>query len=188
MPATSRKRNSKSRRGSANRSSKDAITLLKQDHKEVKQLLKRLEATTDQKTDERERLLAQIENEVKAHTRIEEEIFYPAFKESVEGKSDEHLYFEALEEHHVVDLVMPEIKAARTDSEEFAAKAKVLKDLIEHHADEEEKQMFPKARKAMGAAKLRELGEELEERKHQLTSGTWGRAVETITGRGGRVA
>ena len=80
---------------------------------------------------------------------------------------------------------MSETKGTDTDSEEFAAKAKVLKDLIEHHAQEEEKEMFPKARKAMGAARLRELGQEIEERKRQLTSGTLRRAVEAITGRRG---
>src|SRR5438034_10925835 len=49
-----------------------------------------------------------------------------------------------------MDMVMPEIRNGDTDSEEFAAKAKVLKDLIEYHAEEEEKRMFPKARKSMG--------------------------------------
>jgi hypothetical protein len=59
----------------------------------------------------------------------------------------------------------------------------VLKDLIEHHAEEEEKQMFPKARKSMGTSRLREVGEELQERKEELKSGMWGRAVGAITGR-----
>jgi hemerythrin-like domain-containing protein len=179
MPATSRKRsNSRSRttgrsttRGSGRGSGKDAIALLKADHKNVKQLLKRLAATSEDETSEREELLGEIENEVKVHTTIEEEIFYPAFKESLRSESDAHVYFEALEEHHVVDLVMPEIREADLESEEFAAKAKVLKDLIEHHAEEEESQMFPKAKRAMGAAKLRELGQELQMRKQQLMGG-----------------
>ena|ERR1041385_919119 len=186
--ATSSRKRTNSRGRTAGRSRKDAIALLKQDHKNVKQLLSRLEATTEQETNERKRLLADIEEQVKAHTKIEEEIFYPAFKEAIESESDEHLYFEALEEHHVVDLVMPEIKSTNTSSDEFAAKAKVLKDLIEHHAEEEEKQMFPKARKLMGAAQLRDLGKELEERKHELTSSTWGRAVQAVAGQRRRAA
>src|SRR3954467_15149993 len=85
---------------------KDAISLLKQDHKKVRQLLKRFES------DGTEELLGEIENELKIHTTIEEEIFYPAFHAAVEGSEDkERLYYEALEEHHVVDLVLPEIKA-----------------------------------------------------------------------------
>src|SRR5205085_1315083 len=104
----------------------------------------------------------------KIHTQIEEEIFYPAFKEAARSKSDKELFFEANEEHHVVDLVMPEIKDTDPDAEDFAAKAKVLKDLIEHHAEEEETEMFPKARKLMGRDELRELGERLEQRKAEL--------------------
>jgi len=121
-------------------------------------------------------------------SKIEEEIFYPAFKQSIRTKSDAHLYNEALEEHHVVDLVMPKIKDADADSEEFAAKAKVLKDLIEHHAEEEETQMFPKARKAMGTAMFRELGEELRQRKQELSTGMSGRNMERMTGNRRRVA
>ena len=118
------------RKGTAGRSNTDAIALLKNDHKNVKQLLKRLESTTDRNSAQRAQLLEEIENELKVHTTIEEQIFYPAFKESIRAKLDAHLYYEALEEHHLVDLVMPEIKDAEADSEEFAAKAKVLKDLM----------------------------------------------------------
>ncbi len=175
MPATSRKR-STSRRTN-NRSAKDAIALLKQDHQKVRQLLKRLESNGT------EELLDQIENELKVHTQIEEEIFYPAFKEAAQSQKDEHIYYEALEEHHVVDLVIPEIKASSEGSAQFDAKAKVLKDLVEHHAEEEESEMFPKARRAMGAARLRELGEELQQRKQELMSGgTFKRMLKPIMG------
>ena len=70
---------------------------------------------------------------------------------------------------------MPQIKSTSRNSDEFPAKAKVLKDLVEHHAEEEESQMFPKARKAMGAAELRELGMRLKERKEELAGGFTGR-------------
>src|SRR3954471_22362488 len=104
---------------------KDAISLLKQDHKKVRQLLKRFES------DGTEELLGEIENELRIHTTIEEEIFYPAFRAAVEGEDDkERLYYEALEEHHVVDLVLPEIKAEHEGSVGFQAKGKVLKDLV----------------------------------------------------------
>ena len=104
----------------------------------------------------------------------------PAFRDAVEGKQDEHIYYEALEEHHVIDLVMPQIKSTSRNSDEFPAKAKVLKDLVEHHAEEEESQMFPKARKAMGAAELRELGMRLKERKEELAGGFTGRIQKML--------
>jgi hemerythrin-like domain-containing protein len=176
MPATSKKRSSKNRRTSTrrqnNRSGMDALSLLKKDHQNVRQLLARLESSAENGGSESTTLLRQIENELKVHTQIEEEIFYPAFKDAVEGKHDEHLYYEALEEHHVVDMVLPEIKSSSKNPDKFAAKAKVLKDLVEHHAEEEETEMFPKARKAMGTAELRELGQQMQARKQQLMGGT----------------
>ena len=146
----------------------DAIALLKEDHKKVKGLLSELEETSEKGVKKREKLLAQIEKEVKVHTQIEEEIFYPAYREAVTKKDDRKLFFEATYEHHVVDLVMPELKRTNPSSEQFGAKAKVLKELIEHHADEEEKEMFPKSRKVLTAEELRELGAEMERRKKEL--------------------
>ena len=146
----------------------DAITLLKADHKKVKALLASLEKTTERGADRRTKLLAQVEAEVNVHASIEEEIFYPAFRDAVKKKDDREMYQEALEEHHVVDLVMPEVKAADPAGEKFAAKAKVLKEIIEHHADEEEKEMFKKARQVLDKEELRDLGARLEARKKQL--------------------
>jgi hemerythrin-like domain-containing protein len=171
MPARSRTRKTSGRQGS--RSRKDAIALLKQDHQNVRQLLKKLESAEE--GDERLELFSQIENELKVHTQIEEEIFYPAFHQASEGQKDEHLYYEAIEEHHVVDMVLPEISETDENSDEFAAKAKVLKDLVEHHAEEEETEMFPKARKLMDSSELKQLGEQLEERKMELMGSTGGR-------------
>jgi hemerythrin-like domain-containing protein len=177
MPATSKKRSTSGRKttrrqtGTNNRSGMDAISLLTKDHGTVRQLLKRLESSTENGGGDSGELLRQVENELKIHTQIEEEIFYPAFRDAVESEHDQKLYYEAFEEHHVVDLVMPEIKSSRKNSDEFSAKAKVLKDLVEHHAEEEETEMFPKARKALGAAELRELGQRLKERKQELMGG-----------------
>jgi hemerythrin-like domain-containing protein len=142
----------------------DAIALLKQDHEKVRGLLGQLENATGAR---RSTLLTQVEQELKIHTTIEEEIFYPAYRDAARKKEDKKLYFEALEEHHVVDLVMPEVSDGTTP-EELKAKAKVLKDIVEHHADEEEKEMFPRARKALEREELRELGERMQTRKKEL--------------------
>jgi hemerythrin-like domain-containing protein len=146
----------------------DAISLLKKDHEKVRGLLSQLERAAERNTAKAEQLLAQIDREVKIHSQIEEEIFYPAFRDAAQKRDDRELYFEAKEEHHVVDLVMPEVRETDSEADEFAAKTKVLKELIEHHADEEEKEMFPKARKLFDRAELRDLGERLKERKKEL--------------------
>ena len=176
MPTAAKSRAS-SRRKVSGRT--DAISILKADHQKVRQLLQRLEKTTERGSKQRKDLLSQVEKEVKAHTTVEEEIFYPAFKAAVRSKSDQDIYFEAIEEHHVVELVLPEIKGTNAASEEFGAKAKVLKDLIEHHAEEEESEMFPKARKVMSPHQLLWLGKQIQSRKQELQAGLLTRAART---------
>ena len=146
----------------------DAISLLKADHKKVKALLEALEKTTQRAEKRRVTLLDQIESELTVHTNIEETIFYPAFRDAVKKKDDREMYFEALEEHHVVKLVLPELKATDPSSEPFAAKAKVLKELVTHHAGEEEREMFPAAKRVMDKAELQQLGARMLEKKKKL--------------------
>jgi len=157
-----------SQKTSRRASPQDAIALLKEDHETMRELLSKLEEAEGQA---RQSTLKTIEHELKVHTQIEEDIFYPAFREAAEKEDDKELYFEALEEHHVVDLVLPEIKETAPDAEEFPAKAKVLKDLVEHHAEEEETEMFPRARKLMDRAQLMELGQQLAQAKASLNEG-----------------
>jgi hemerythrin superfamily protein len=146
----------------------DAIALLKEDHKKVKGLFADLEKSSMRGGPRAQKLVAQIDKELTIHTTIEEEIFYPAFRDAVRSKDDKKMYFEAKEEHHVVKLVLPEVKEGGMAVEEFAAKCKVLKELVEHHADEEEKEMFPEARKALSRPELQELGDRMAARKKQL--------------------
>jgi hemerythrin-like domain-containing protein len=146
----------------------DAVGLLMRDHETVRQLFKKLDKANKNESSDRRELVQQIESELKAHTQIEEEIFYPAFREAARSDKDEDLYFEAIEEHHVVKLIMPEIDKTDTDAEQFTAKCTVLKEMIEHHVEEEESEMFPKARRFMGRDQLQQLGEQMQQRKDQL--------------------
>jgi iron-sulfur cluster repair protein YtfE (RIC family) len=104
----------------------------------------------------------QIANELKIHIRIEEEIFYPAVREIGTAKAEE-MVDEAYEEHHVVDLVLAELPNVDPEDERFAAKMTVLSELVEHHADEEEKEMFKSAER-LGDDELEALGERMEAR------------------------
>jgi hemerythrin-like domain-containing protein len=157
---------------------KDAIALLEEDHERVRGLLGELERTTEKAVARREKLLAAIEEELTVHTKIEEDVFYPAFFDAVSTRDDKKLYYEAVEEHHVVDLVLPEIKSADPSGAQFAAKAKVLKDLVEHHAEEEETEMFPRARKLMDRARLLQLGQQLARARESAKAGL----LEKLTG------
>ena len=116
----------------------DAIAVLKADHQRVRRLLGELEKTRDDAASKRKKLLATIEAELEVHTRIEEELFYPAFRELVRKSDDRELYYEAIEEHHVVDLVLPEIKDADPGLGSVCGQGEGPEDLVEHHAEEEE--------------------------------------------------
>jgi hemerythrin superfamily protein len=146
----------------------NAIDLLKQDHKVVQDLLEQLTGTSERSFKKRTELLMKIETELAAHTTIEEEIFYPAYKQAGE-KEQAQMYYEAIEEHRSVEaLVLPDLKSTDPKSIQFAGRAKVLMDLLQHHIEEEEKEMFKQARKLLSKAQLDQLGERMEARKLEL--------------------
>ena len=137
-----------------------ATDLLKKQHKSVKALFKQVEDTEDGRR--RRQLMDEIANELKMHTQIEEEIFYPAVREIGSSKAEE-MVDESYEEHHVVDLVLAELPNVDPEDERFAAKMTVLSELVEHHAEEEEEEMFPMAEKKLGKERLQQLGEQMEQ-------------------------
>ena len=137
-----------------------ATDLLKKQHKNVKALFKKIDETEDGRR--RRQLMDEIANELKVHTQIEEEIFYPAVREIGTSKVED-LVDESFEEHHVVDLVLAELPKVDPEDERFTAKMTVLSELVEHHVEEEEDEMFPMAEKKLGKERLQELGEQMEQ-------------------------
>jgi hemerythrin-like domain-containing protein len=140
----------------------DALTLLKDDHQKMRKLLTELESTTERGVKTREELYSTIKGELMVHEAIEEEIFYPALKEHPKAKD---IVLEGYEEHHVVDVVMAELEGLPVDDESWGAKAKVMKENVEHHMEEEEGEMFSKARQVFDRQELEELGERMARRK-----------------------
>jgi hemerythrin-like domain-containing protein len=148
--------------------SKNAIALLKADHATVRKLLKQLTDTTERAQKTRSALLERIGTELRLHTAIEEEIFYPAFRKAGTSKAA-RMFFEATEEHRAIEeLVLPDLEQTKPGSEKFSGRAKVLKELVEHHADEEEEELFPAAKKLLSSEVLMELGARMEARKEEL--------------------
>jgi len=141
--------------------SQDAIALLKEDHRAVEKLFKEFEEAKGE--GRKQKLARQICLELTVHTMIEEQIFYPA----CEGKVEEDLLKEAYVEHDAAKLLVAEIQAADGEGDDFFdAKVKVLSEEIDHHVEEEEKELFPKVRKA--DMDLDALGEQLAARKREL--------------------
>lgn len=137
-----------------------ATDLLKKQHRQVEKLFKQCEKTEDPR--QRRQLLQQIENALKVHTKIEEEVFYPAVREMGTSKA-EKMIDEAFEEHHVVDLVLAELPQVDPEDERFEAKMTVLSELVEHHVEEEEEEMFPMADKKLGPERMKALGQQMEQ-------------------------
>jgi hemerythrin-like domain-containing protein len=149
---------------------KDAIELLITDHEKIKKLVNGLTDTTIRAEMKRPELLEEIVQEIKIHTYLEEKIFYPALKKTGDF-NHERLCFEAFEEHRVVlGLILPDLKKTDPTSEKFSSRAKILKELIEHHADEGEINMFKEAKYFLPANELNALGEQMNHRKHELQS------------------
>ena len=140
----------------------DALSLLKDDHDKMRTLLNDLESTTERGVKTREELFSKIKGELTIHEIIEEEIFYPALKEHPRAKE---IVLEGYEEHHVVDTVMAELEGLSVDDETWGAKATVMKENVEHHMEEEEGEMFRKARQVFERDELEELGARMEQRK-----------------------
>jgi hemerythrin superfamily protein len=138
----------------------DAFNLLKADHRKVEKLFAQLESASGGEA--KKRVFEQIKTELELHTHIEETIFYPATEEP---KQTHDLTLEAYEEHNVVKKLLQELSRAKSPNEEWEAKAKVLQENVEHHVEEEEGQLFPKASSALGADEIETLGEQMEAEK-----------------------
>ena len=141
-----------------------ATDLLKSQHKDVADLFKRIEKS--KKTAEKRELFEELASSLAAHDAIEREIFYPACEAKM-GLTD--LLNEAIVEHGVVEFSLYLADQA-LGNDDFDAKVTVLKDVVEHHVEEEEKEFFPKVERALGAEKLKELAVEMKARFEEAKS------------------
>jgi hemerythrin superfamily protein len=135
-----------------------ATVLLKRQHREVERMFSTALKAKDAKT--RRSTMQEIIKALEHHTEIEETIFYPAVRE-IGTKKAEDMIGEAYEEHHVVKLVLAELPEVDPSADNFEAKMTVLKELIEHHVEEEEDEMFPMAEKRLGDDRNGELGAQM---------------------------
>jgi hemerythrin superfamily protein len=132
----------------------DAVALIKADHRKVEQLFREFEEAGDRAYKTKQQLVEQIIKELEVHATIEEEIYYPA-----------------VEEHHVVKVLLGELAGMSAEDEAFDAKVTVLTENVRHHVEEEEEEMLPQSEKILGEEELTRLGEEMAARKRQLGAG-----------------
>jgi hemerythrin superfamily protein len=140
---------------------REAIAILRADHKLVSELFAEVDKT--RKQDKKMRLVEQICQELTIHAQVEEEIFYPAVKEALD---DDELVPEAQVEHASLKALIAELEGAEGDDEMYDARVKVLSEYVKHHVKEEQNEMFPKVRKT--DLDLVELGAQITQRKEEL--------------------
>jgi hemerythrin superfamily protein len=142
----------------------NAIALLKADHRAVEALFMKLDDATRGK----DAIAEAIFRLVTVHTTIEERIFYPAARKLVPATGE--LVLESLEEHMMIKWELASLALMDAKSERFEAKMKVLRDVLMRHIASEERELFPRMQRALGAARLNQLGAELENAKEALTT------------------
>ena len=159
---------------------KDAIALLKADHRQVEDWFEQFEKARD--SERKQELATKICNALKVHTTIEEEIFYPAFLQQVK---DEDLHHEAVVEHDGAKNLIAQIEAGSPADDYYDAKVKVLSEMIKHHVKEEEQRggMFSEAKDSN--MDLKALGEQMAQRKAELMSEKKGSSARGASGRRG---
>jgi iron-sulfur cluster repair protein YtfE (RIC family) len=149
----------------------DALELLTADHNRVRGLFARFKAAKEgDKLEEMAMLSAKILEELEVHTTIEEEIFYPEFKDLTEETHES--ITEGFEEHAAAKRQMAEVSSAEPNTEDWAAKVTVLIEMVEHHAEEEETNLFPKIRSKVSSEAREAIAERLEARKAELGAPT----------------
>jgi len=142
----------------------DAIELLTQQHREVKEMFDRFENMTDRAKVSKKKLADEICNALIMHTTIEEEIYYPATREASEETED--MVDEAVVEHASAKDLIAQIMEMDPGDDLYDAKVKVLGELVEHHVQEEEEEMFPKTRELK--LDLKALGQEMKARQMEI--------------------
>lgn len=142
----------------------DAIDMLKQDHDKVEKAFKDFEKMDRQDAQSCHRLIATVCHDLKVHTTLEEEIFYPAVREAIE---DEDLMNEAAVEHETAEMLVEQLENMDADDPNYYATFTVLGEYVRHHIREEQGEMFPEAKKAK--IDLESLAERMRARKEELT-------------------
>lgn len=135
----------------------EATTLLRRQHEEVISKFKQFEKATTE--NQKRKLFVDIADALAAHATIEEKLFYPA---AYRGEELQDTLREAVEEHLSAKRIISDLLSMEVEDEQFDAKVKVLRDLVEHHVEEEQGEIFPEVKKQMSRTELLALGQEMQ--------------------------
>ncbi len=140
----------------------DAIVMLKDEHKELEQLFKKLD-------EDDLSVVPDVCSMLTLHITVEEQVFYPEINKQTDVEADD--IAEVLQEHHLLKVLIEEIRALPPEDIDYKAKAGVLTELARHHHEEEETELFPEVREELGRKRLQEIGSKMEQFKLDIAKG-----------------
>lgn len=143
----------------------DIFSLIKADHRKVEDLFAKLEDTTERAVQKREKIYADLRMELTVHAEAEQSAIYPDLKEQEET---EEIGYESVEEHAIVKFLLGKLDRTACDSKEWTAQITALKEVVEHHVEEEEKEMFKQMKQAFSDDELQEFAVEFVMAKEKL--------------------
>jgi hemerythrin-like domain-containing protein len=170
------------RRAPAKRAKNDVLAILQDDHKRVQKLFKQFEKADREDTQALRQIAEQACMELQVHARLEEEIFYPALREAIDPDEME-MMDEATVEHDSAKQLMAQLRELQPGDDKYAATFTVLGEYVRHHVEEEEKEIFKHAKRAK--LDMQALGEQVQERRAQLTGAMQGGAQARAPGAAG---
>ena len=142
----------------------NVFELLKQDHQKVSNIFEQLESSDGIASSQRQTLFTQLKQELDIHAHVEETILYPILKQASETRE---ITVEAYEEHQEVKDLLAELEAMPIDDAEWNDTLLELKSNVEHHVDEEENELFERARTVLSQEQIDDIGNRIEEAKRQ---------------------
>lgn len=157
----------------------DAVTLIKEDHKKARDLFKQFERAEEASA--KQSIGEEILHELEIHSMLEQEVFYPAVEERMQ-QGERDMMEEAEEEHAIVDTLVSELKGMGPEDQHYKAKFTVLMENVEHHMQEEEKEMLPEAKKILGDD-LEQITQQWMQRKEELMAGSNGNGSASRAGK-----
>lgn len=146
----------------------DIFERIKKDHDDARDVIEKIKDTTSRAQKTRIKLFSEFKNDMWAHHKVEEAVFYSLLRDDTEMSKES---YEALNEHHVANGLLEELDTFPVDSEEWGVKFGALSEMIEHHMEEEEEEFFPKAKKLLSQKQAALLGSRFDSRKRIVFAG-----------------
>ena len=143
----------------------DIYTKLKEDHDKMKKIMDKIAKTSTGSTATRKKLFMQLKNELFAHAKVEEAVFYTSIQSRKNLKEE---VLEAYNEHRMIAMLLDELDTIPKGNDQWLAKFHFLKELVEHHVEDEENEVFPKAEEILSDKKAEELGELMVQREQAV--------------------